>query len=740
MKSFDQQTLGDLEFNQIREWLAHGAIGETAKGRLAELQPSNDFDAIEKALLRTAEFKNIRSEGEGFPRLEFEELLEEIKLLPIQNAVLPQEGFIRISQACDLVNSILHFFDKRSQDYPELFALLDEVYFNTEIIESIEKVFDKKGFIRNDASPYLSEIRHSIHTVRQQISRIFDKEMRKFIKEGFLGETRETFINERRVLTVLSTHKRKVGGSVMGSSKTGSLTFIEPGATIPLNNELELLLDDERKEIFRILRVLTAEIAHHLPLIEGYQKLLTEIDFINAKTKLALDLDAVLPGIVRGTRIELIDAYHPILWKNNKALGKPTFPQHVILETQSRMLVISGPNAGGKSITLKTIGLLQLMLQAGLLVPVHENSKMCFFQQVLTDIGDNQSIENELSTYSYRLKRMKHFLRVSNRRTLLLLDEFGTGSDPELGGALAEVFFENLYNSGAFAVITTHYASIKLKADQLKHALNGCMLFNTETLEPMYRFSMGQPGSSFTFEVAQINGIPMKLIEEAKGKLDKNRVKMDRLLSELQKEKTYLERLTKEHIEAQALADEARQYYLERKDHFEARLKNQQEFIEKNNLYLNAGKKLKTYIDRFQTRSRKKDANNPLMEEVKKYLLIEKSKIEEAKRKVELMKNPTLVPVTRRNKDATISSKLATKTTEADPEEAKVPKPKAKKRTTQKPKQDPLQQEKIVVGSTVKLIETKQAGTVEDITGAILTVAFGFIRMKVTRDKLMWVK
>jgi DNA mismatch repair protein MutS2 len=699
MKSFDQQTLGDLEFNQIREWLALNAIGETAKERLETLQPSNDFDAIEKALLRTAEFKNIRVEGESFPRLEFEELQEEIRLLPIRNSVLPQEGFIRLSQASDLVNGILHFFDKRSQDYPELYALLDEVYFTSEIIEAIEKVFDRKGFIRNDASPLLAEIRQNIHT----------------------------FINERRVLTVLSTHKRKVGGSVMGSSKTGSLTFIEPAATIPLNNELELLLDDERKEIFRILRVLTADIAHHLPLIEAYQKLLTEIDFINAKTKLALDLDATLPGIVRNTRIELIDAYHPILWKNNKALGKPTFPQHVVLDANSRMLVISGPNAGGKSITLKTIGLLQLMLQAGLLVPVHENSKMCFFQQVLTDIGDNQSIENELSTYSYRLKRMKHFLRVSNRRTLLLLDEFGTGSDPELGGALAEVFFEHLYNSNAFAVITTHYASIKLKADQLKNAINGCMLFNTETLEPMYKFSLGQPGSSFTFEVAQINGIPMKLIEEAKGKLDKNRIKMDRLLSELQKEKTYLERLTKEHIEAQALADEARQYYLERKDHFETRYKNQQEFIEKNNLYLNAGKKLKSYIDRFQTRSRKKDANNALMEEVKKYLLIEKSKIEEAKRKAELMKNP------------------AKKVTSSQPgnqvqkEEPKTPKPKAKKRNTQAPKQDPYQQDKIVVGSTVKMIETKQSGTVEDITGAILTVAFGFMRMKVTRDKLMFV-
>lgn len=737
MRGFDHQTLNDLEFNQIREWLVAYASGNTAQTRLAELSPNNDFDAIEKALLRTAEFKNIRVEGENFPRMEFEELLTEIKLLPIQNSVLSQEGFIRISQASDLVNGILHFFDKRSQDYPELFALLNEVYFTNEIIESIDKVFDRKGQIKNDASPFLAEIRQSIHTVRQQIGRIFDKEMRRFGKEGFLGETRETFINERRVLTVLSTHKRKVGGSVMGSSKTGSLTFIEPAATIPLNNELELLLDDERKEIFRILRELTAEIAHHLPLIQAYQSLLTEFDFINAKTKLALDLDASLPGIVRNTRIELIDAYHPILWKNNKALGKKTFPQHVVLDANSRMLVISGPNAGGKSITLKTIGLLQLMLQAGLLVPVHENSKMCFFQQVLTDIGDNQSIENELSTYSYRLKRMKYFLKVANKRTLLLLDEFGTGSDPELGGALAEVFFEHLYNCKSFAVITTHYASIKLKADQLQNAVNGCMLFNTETLEPMYRFSMGQPGSSFTFEVAQINGIPMDLIEEAKGKLDKNRIKMDRLLSELQKEKTYLERLTKEHIEAQELAEDARVSYLERKERFEERYKNQQDFIEKNNLFLNAGKKMKSFIDRYQTKSRKKDANAPLMEDVKKYLMIEKARIEEAKRKTELVKL---------NKAGAVSNpgshqkQKALSEGKGVSEEIKQPKPKAKKRNTQKPQQDPYQQDKIVVGSTVKMIETKQSGTVEEINGPILTVAFGFMRLKVVREKLMFVK
>lgn len=722
MRSFDQQTLNDLEFNQIRDWLENYALGETARKRLRNLEPSNDFNAIEKALLRTDEFKRIRTEGESFPSIEFEELHLEIKLLPIKNSVLSQEGFMRISRASDLVNALLHFFDKRSQDFPELYALLDEVYFTSELLEAIDKVFDRKGDIKNDASPFLAEIRQQMHVLRQQISRHFEREMRKYLKEGFLGETKEAFVNERRVLTVQSTYKRKVGGSVVGSSKTGSLTFIEPAATIPLNNELELLLDDERKEIFRILQVLTAEIAHHLPLIQAYQKLLTEIDFINAKTKLALDLDASLPGLVRNTRIELIDAYHPILWKSNKLLGKKTFPQNIIMDANSRMLVISGPNAGGKSITLKTVGLLQIMLQAGLLVPVQENSKMCFFQHILTDIGDNQSIENELSTYSYRLRRMKHFLDVSNKRTLLLLDEFGTGSDPELGGALAEVFFERLYNCKSYAVITTHYASIKLKADQLQNAVNGCMLFNTETLEPMYRFSVGQPGSSFTFEVAQMNGIPLELIEEAKGKLDKNRIKMDRLLSELQKEKTYLERLTHEHIEAQELAEDARQTFLERKDKFEERLKSQQDFIDKNNVYLNAGKKMKSFIDRYQTRTRKKDANNPLLEDVRKYLMMEKSKTEEKKRKVELMKANTSV------------SRIST------PLDDRTPKPKAKKRNTQLPEKDDYQRDKIVIGSTVKMIETRQSGTVEEINGATLTVVFGFMRLKVTRDKLMWVK
>ena len=709
MNPFDEHTIKDLEFSIIRDWLKDNAIGDTAKKRLVSLLPSNRFEEVKIELKKVQELHNIRTTGESFPTLDFEEINQEIKLLPIKNAVLSQEGFYRIYRASNIVNNLLYFFDKRTQDFPLLSNLTNEAYYSTEIIEAIDKVFDRTGKIKDDASPLLFEIRNQLKVVRNQINKNFERELRKLSKENVLGETREAFVNERRVLTVQSTHKRKIAGTVVGSSKTGSLTFIEPIANVALNNEFELLSDDERKEIYRILQALTAEIAHLLPLIAAYQHILTEIDFINAKTKLALELNCCLPAINDEMKTELINVTHPILWKNNKLLGKPTHSQFISMDVFSRMLVISGPNAGGKSITLKTIGLLQLMIQSGLLVPVDPNSKMCFYQQVLTDIGDNQSIENELSTYSYRLKRMNHFLKVANRRTLLLLDEFGTGSDPELGGALAEVFFEELYNKKSFAVITTHYANIKLKADQLKNAVNGCMLFNTDTLEPLYKFSIGQPGSSFTFEVAQINGIEIELIEKAKSKLDINKVKMDRLLSELQKEKTYLEKLNNEHIEAQKIALKSKLDYDIKKERYDLRLKNQQETLEKNNKLITLGKKLEQTIQKYQVRNRKKDINKPVIDDIIKYVALEKNKIE--------------------------SIKLAEKVKK----EALQPKPKSKKQKEIIQK-DEYERAKIKVGSTVKLIATKQAGTVEEINGEMMTVAFGFMRMKVEREKLMFVK
>jgi len=519
--------------------------------------------------------------------------------------------------------------------------------------------------------------------------------LKRLTKDGFLAETVEAYINDRRVLSVLSNYKRQIPGNALGASKTGAFTYIEPRENMALNNELEMLLDDERNEIRRIFLALTNEIRTHSPLIEIYQSTLTEFDFINAKVRVALKMDALKPAIADDIMIELIDAYHPLLLLANKEAGMKTLPQSLYLDKFCRMMVISGPNAGGKSITLKTVGLLQIMVQCGLLVPCDPSSKFGWFQNILSDIGDNQSIANQLSTYSYRLKRMKYFLDISNKRTLLLLDEFGTGSDPELGGALAEVFFETLYNCKSFGVITTHYANIKMKAARLRNAVNASMLFNSESLEPLFQLSVGQPGSSFTFEVAQINGIDQALIEDAKTRLSANKVELDGLIAVLQKEKSEVEERNLAAIESKKEADSAKEEYEALSDHFEQRLQRQQDVIEKNNKDLTNGKRMTQFINSY----RLKGSNKKMLEEVKKFIAVEKSKLvtkkEQAKTK-QIAKN--------------------------------VPSRSTVKKKQQQPKSPP---KPILVGSTVRMLNGNQDGQVSEIKGKEATVLFGNFKTKV---------
>jgi len=588
MEHFDAQVSKDLEFDLIRERLVGYCLQPTAEGRMAELVPVRHFPSLKNELQRTEEFTHIRREGLDFPALDFKELSEEIKLLQLKESVLNEESFYNIFKANELVNTILRSFGPIQDVYTSLYSLLHEVTHNDEISKAINGVFDTKWKVKDDASPALKTIRESIVEVRRTIARNFSRMMKEYAAKGFLGDTGESYLNGRKVLAVYSTHKRKVPGLVISSSKTGALTYIEPEVNIQFNFELESLMDDEREEIRKILKQLTHAIRHHLTLIKAYQKLLTEFDFIQAKTKLALELDARLPEIADEPIVDLKKAFHPILLLNNRAKSKMTFPQTLAMDKEHRMLVISGPNAGGKSITLKTVGLLQVMLQSGLLVPVSEGSKMSFFHSVLTDIGDNQSIENQLSTYSYRLKRMKHFLDVANRRSLVLLDEFGTGSDPDLGGALAEVFFEELYRRNCFGVVTTHYSNIKLKAASLPKAMNGCMLFNTATLEPTYQLSIGQPGSSFTFEVAEINGIPKEMITSAKKKLSKQKVQMDELLASLQEEKTRFENLSQSARDAGVMASKTINEYDGKLDKLEVNWTNWNNVLKSSKQPLNA--------------------------------------------------------------------------------------------------------------------------------------------------------
>jgi DNA mismatch repair protein MutS2 len=698
MMHFDSQAVKDLEFDLIRLMLHDFCLQPTARLRMIDLEPLRDHRRLRTELIRTHEFLQIRANGIAFPALDFEELDQEIKLLQLRDSVLSEESFFRIYKANVLVNEILDAFEGIEEACKELHLLVSDIDKSTYIPERVKQVFDNKWKVRDDASPELKSIRDGIVIVRRNIAKNFAKVMRDLAGKGFLGDTGEAYLNERKVLAVYSTHKRKVPGLVISSSKTGSLTYIEPEVNIQLNFELESLMDDERNEIRRILKELTQSIRHELPAIRNYQRCLTEFDFIQAKARLAADIDAILPEIEDEPVIDLRKAYHPILMLQNRRMGRATFPQSLRLDKDSRMLVISGPNAGGKSITLKTVGLLQVMLQSGLLVPVAPGSKMSFFHAVLTDIGDNQSIENQLSTYSYRLKRMKHFLDVANRRSLVLLDEFGTGSDPDLGGALAEVFFEELYNRRSFGVITTHYGNIKLKAAQLRNARNGCMLFNTQTLEPTYQLSIGQPGSSFTFEVAEINGIPKELIEAAKKKMSKQKVQMDEMLASLQDEKSKYQLLTQSAQSAGELASNAITEYEKKRERMEEKLQKQQDTMERNNKYLNHGRKLVQYIESYNLRTKNKE----LLDEVKKYLAMEKTKIEDARKQKSIQKS-----IVKQREEK-----------------------KAKDRRT----------EAIKVGSTVRLENTKQTGKVIEMDKGQAVVAIGVFKTKVDLGKLEFIQ
>lgn len=701
MLHFDEQVASDLEFDRIRSMLAAKALQPTAESRALALAPIKNSRSIRKTLSETEELRRIKVEGEPFPALEFEEMQNEIRLIEIRDSVLDEGSFTKISRASHTVNQIVKFLQNKSAQYPRLNDIQKDLVYTKDLIDPIAKVFDAKGQISDNASPTLSTIREKMTGLRRKISRNFNSVMKDLQGKDMLADIREGFVNNRRALAVESTYKRRVNGNVLGSSTTGTITFIEPGAIIPLNHELEILRDDERKEKRRILKELTRIARRHLPLIRNYQAALIEFDWIQARTRLSIDFKACMPRISKHPGMHLIDSYHPLLVQTNLAMGIETHPQTIQLSKHGRIVVISGPNAGGKSITLKTVGLLQVMLQSGLLIPVDPKSEVGFFDSILTDIGDNQSIENQLSTYSYRLGRMRHFLKVSDAKSLLLLDEFGTGSDPELGGALAEVFFEELYERGVFGVITTHYANIKSRAAELKHAINASMLFNRETLAPLFKLEIGNPGSSFTFEVAETNGISPALISRAKSKLDIRKVELDALIGDLQKGKANLAKLTNRQLRAEVDAEKTTMEARKIKSQFSEKSVALNEATEAFNIAIARGKKLSQFIDRFKPGKN----NSALLEEINKFLAVENSRKEEAAQRS--ARNSA------RSKNASI---------QAD-----------KRRPNHR-------SDEIKKGSTVKLRNGKERGEVISIQGKTATVMFGAFKTRVGINKLTFLK
>lgn len=701
MRFYDEQTALDLEFDQVRILLQNYCDNPTNKERFEKLRPYSNLAQASKTIDASAELLDIRRKSLSFPRLEFEELASEIKVLNISSSILQLEGIARIRMASILVNELITFFKAQTLTYEKLNALLDSVFFTKEIIEAIDAVLDKRMKVKDDASEALFAIRVRIKQVKKQVNRNFDRAVKKARANGFMGDIQENVIDNRRVMSIVSSFKRKVEGQILGSSKTGSLTYIEPHENKALNAELDQLYDDEHKEILRIFKLLSDELRKHVQLITNYQNVLLSFENILARVKLAERIKANKPQINhKERRCFLHEAFHPLLYLKNQELGLRTFPQSFKLDPEQRFLVISGPNAGGKSITLKTMGLLQLMFQSGLLIPASPKSEFCWFDYILSDIGDNQSIENQLSTYSYRLQRMKFFLNKLGSNTLVLLDEFGTGSDPELGGALAEVFFEHIYQKGTYGIITSHYNNIKLRASKLKEAVNANMSFNKKSLEPEYHLEIGQPGSSFTFEVAQMNGIPPALIEQAKGKLNQKKVELDELIANLQKDKAELHKLKQKLVLERQITAAEKHRYEDKQQQYERRLSSQQNTIEANNQFLIYGKKLDGWIKEFVKLSKKKKPE--LIEELRKFLLMEESKI-----KAQRIKKREKAKKAQENKGN-----------------------KSKKAGSKK---EPITLE---IGDSVRLMSSRQVGQVLEIDGDQLTVAFGNFKTKVNRNRL----
>ena len=713
MISITEKTLQDLQFPTVLETLSAICNTDIGKQKALEITPFKDKENLMEALLQTSEYVSSFQNNNAIPNHGFDAITHEIKFLAIEDSFLEVGSFRKIANLSSTVNFLLNFLRKFHDYYPNLNNRASKVELTKDIITMVDEVVDKYGEIKDNASPDLLNIRRDMNVVRGKVNQSFGVALTQYNSLGYLDDIRESFVQNRRVLAVLAMYRRKVKGSILGSSKTGSIAYIEPETTLKYSRELSNLEYEEKEEINRILKQLSNRIRPFLDLLIEYQNFLSDVDVIAAKAKYANKINAILPTITEERRLFFRDAFHPILFLSNKEKNEITYPQTIELEQENRIIVISGPNAGGKTISLKTVGLLQLMLQSGMLIPVHERSETFLFDRILTDIGDNQSIENHLSTYSYRLKNMNYFLKKCNKKTMFLIDEFGTGSDPELGGALAEIFLEEFYHREAFGIITTHYSNLKILANELPFATNANMLFDEKSLEPMYKLVLGQAGSSFTFEVAQKNGIPYGLINRAKKKIEVGKVRFDKTIATLQKERSKLEKtsLTLKEEETKAREESKKMETINVK--IKQKLESYQELYDSNQKTIYIGQKIEDIAEKYYNNKNKKELIGEFLKIVE---------IENSKRKKASAKETKVIA----EKKKEVIKEVAVQVEEIRAEK------KAKKVKVVIEKPRPI----LKVGDRVRMFDGKAVGSIDAIERNKATVNYGLFTSKVGLELL----
>ncbi len=637
-----------LGFDKIRELLREACVSTLGQQFVDKMRFSDHYETVDKLIRQTAEFKDIVQYEPGFPSSNYIDANPHLAKAAIEGAFLSEEEMYEVKLSLKTIADCLNFFARKEEhQYPALRELTLMVAFEGDasvknLLRTLDAVLDDRGHLRDNASPELQAIRRQIITEQSSLRKRLDTLLRQAKSQGWVSDDVSlTVRGGRMVIPVAAEHKRKIKGFVHDESATGQTVFLEPTEIFDSNNEIRELEYAERREIVRILTQLTAQLRPHVPQLRRSYIFLGLMDFIRAKARLAVRLQAVNPVFVNQQLINWTAAKHPLLFlsfqkQDSAGTRKSVVPLTLELNQQNgmppsgvppsgtppdRILLISGPNAGGKSVLLKTVGLIQYMYQSGLLVPMADYSQIGLFRHIFIDIGDEQSLENDLSTYSSHLTNMGYFLKFADRKTLFLIDEFGTGTEPSLGGAIAESILEQLNESKAFGVINTHYTNLKVFADKHEGLINGAMRFDGDKLEPLYELEMGRPGSSFALEIAHKIGLPKAVIDRAKAKIGTHQVNFEKLLKELDIEKKVfsernVENATKERKLAQTLKE-----YTELKnqlDNEKKKLLNEAKAQAKQ-LVKDANQKIEQTIREIRERKAEKEDTKTLRRELEKF-------------------------------------------------------------------------------------------------------------------------
>ncbi len=708
-----------IKFTRIRELIKGNCMSTLGKEAVDEMQFSTNYDETVLAQLQTFEFRKVCLEEENFPLSYFIDVREPLVRIRTEGRFMEESELFDLKRSLTTINDICRFFSKKEEeDYPKLKDLVSEVAVFPFLLDKIEHLLNKFGKLKDNASPELARIRREIISKQNSISRKLQSILKRAKQDGLVDSDISVSIRDgRSVIPVASANKRKIRGIVQDESATGKTSFIEPTEVVEINNEVRELEYAERREVVRILVETANQIRPYIDeLLESYRFMGT-IDFIRAKARFALTINATLTEYHDNQNMLWKQCSHPLLYLQHKEANKEIVPLDLELQSpKQRLLLISGPNAGGKSVCLQTVGLVQYMFQCGCLVPMHESSKMGFFKDIFIDIGDEQSIENDLSTYSSHLFNMKHFLRHSKKKTLILIDEFGTGTEPMLGGSIAESVLEQLNKQEVFGVITTHYTNLKHMASMTEGIENGAMLFDTGRIMPLYKLQIAQPGSSFAFEIARKIGLPENILASAKEKIGQENVDYDKNLREIVRDKRYWEQKRNTiRINEKKLADVLERYQLE--------LQNIKK--ERKEVLDSAKNEAETLLS---------SANKEIEKTIRtiKETQAEKEKTKIARKKLDVFKE---VAIDDKKNDEQIDKKIR-QIKEREKRKAnkkeKQPDSKASKPVVTKIKKEtPIEK-----GDTVKLEGQSLPGEVLSTNGKEATVAFGNIQTKVKVNRL----